>query len=283
MSETNTTKFTVIYDGEDHANHEINIMLLGKSLTALGDILYKTNEIINEDKDSIDVKVDADFIEGSFGFTVELIQSASDAKDILSLIGFGAPLLAGAGSVAGVISWLKGEEINFIDSDNDDIQVIKAGTRTIECSSDIAKLVENIDIRRSLDRMIKEPMEHEGTHSILINTTPDNDSNAFIVDKPASKSFIKLAVEQTTTFDEQNISVMFIAADIQSKSGWKIKLHGEDKIAKMEDDGFRNRLLNKEEPHVFGKSFNVKLKTITKKSYGAEKKSYIIKRINHES
>jgi hypothetical protein len=64
MTEPVITKFCVIYDDSEHANHEMDIMTLGRSLSALGDVLYEANEVINGDRNSIDVRVRAELIEG---------------------------------------------------------------------------------------------------------------------------------------------------------------------------------------------------------------------------
>ena len=94
MTQSAVTEFCVVYDGVDHENHVINITTLGKSLTALGNALKKANEILNGDSSTIDVRVNADLVAGSFGFLVEVIQSLPNAKDVLQVLG-----LLGGGSI----------------------------------------------------------------------------------------------------------------------------------------------------------------------------------------
>lgn len=282
MVEPLVTKFCVIYDGEDHVNHEMDIMTLGRSLSALGNALLDTNEIINGDRSSIDIKVDAEFIEGSFGFSIELIQSTLEAKDILSVLGFvGAS--AGAVTAATVISWLKGQKITLIESKDNEIDRIKIGKDFIDCPKDVTKLVTDTKIRKSLDDMIRVPLINKGTSTVSFKKDPSDKSAQFSVDKTGAKAFVKLTVKESSNSDEREAIIKFIAANIKTKSGWKIELDGQELTVKMEDEMFLERLNNMEEAHVFGKRFNVMLKIITKKSFGTESKSYVIKRVHYES
>ncbi len=282
MAEPTVTKFCVIYDGEDHKNHEMNAITLGGALTALGKALYEANDIINGERNSIDVKVDAKFIKGSFGINVELLQFSPYAKDILSLLGFmGAS--ATAVTAASVLNWLKGEKITLISNKDGGIDTIQAGNKSIDCPSEISRLVTNSEIRKALDEMIRVPLINKGTSSVAFKADTADKEATLIVNKETAKSFVKLAVEEIKESEEQEKTIKFIAANIRKKSGWKIDLDGEEVYAKMDDEFFKERLENMKEAHIFGKKFNVLLETVRKKSYGTSSKSYVIKRVHHES
>lgn len=282
MSEPVVTKFCVIYDGPEHDNHEMDILTLGRSLSALGDVLYEANEIINGDRSSIDVRVNAEFIEGSFGFEIELLQSLAQAKNILTPLGL-VGVAAGVTTVVSVINWLNGEEIKLINSEEGDVETIIAGEKQIHCSKDIARLVSNPTIRKCFEGFVNAPLQKAGTSSFTIKRSRDSEANELFIDKDTSKSFVKLSVEEIEKTEKTESNVKFIAANIKSKSGWKVEINGEEKLAKMEDELFRERLLNMEEPHIFGRSFNVKLKTVTKNKLGSKTQSFYIEKVHHET
>lgn len=272
----------MIYDGSEHANHEMDIMTLGRALSALGDVLYEANEVINDDRSSIDVRVSAELVEGSFGIEIELLQSLAHAKDILGPLG-----LLGIGAigttVVSVINWLKGDDITLISSEEDGVQTIIAGNKRIDCPKDIARLVSNTTIRKSFESIVNAPLQKAGTSSFAIKRSRDSEEDELFIDKEMSNSFVKLSVEETEDTKTEETKVKFIAANIKSKSGWKIEINGEEKTSKMEDELFLERLLNLEEPHIFGRSFNVKLKTVTKKNLGSKTQKFYIEKVHHES
>lgn len=264
--DSTTTKFVALYDGPAHENHEIDIITLGHSLTALGTLLYETNDVLNGERSSIDVRINAEFIEGSFGFEVEVIQSLVNAKDILVPLG----LLGGAaaGTVIGAINWLKGEEIIAVESADDSIEAqIYVNGDAVNCPKDVAALVSNPKIRNALEDIVRAPLMDEGTTTIAFKKDKQDDSPALQIDKAQSESFTRLSLTKIQEPDE-NVSarVKFIAADIKKKTGWRIELSGKDYVVKMEDQAFRDRLLNMEESYVFGRRFEVNLKTVVSRT-----------------
>lgn len=275
------TKFCIIYDGENHKDHEINILTLGNALTALGNLIYTTNEVINGDSRPIEVKVSGDLIEGSIGLEI-MIQTLENSKDVLMYLGFlGSAALAG--SVVAVIEWLKGDDITFIENLEKGISRIVVNERETRCPEVIAKLVSNSKIRRSLEELIKDPLKIEGTDVFIVKKNRSDTENVLKIDKKLSQSFTRLKIEETMEEDNFNSIVKFIAANVKSSSGWKVEINGKEELVKMEDAIFRERLTNMKEPHIFGKNFNVELQKITKTKFGSEKHSFIIKKVRHES
>jgi hypothetical protein len=257
----------------------MDIRTLGNSLNALGEIFHETNKIINGDSGFIDVKANADFISGSFGVEIELFQSLAQAKDILNplgLLAFGTPIV----TVVSIIKWLKGEEITFISSEDSNIKTIISGERRIECSKDVATLVSNPTIRKHFESLINVPLRKEGTSSFIIKKDKNLDENELFIDKDESKFFVKLSVEKKEEIEISEKNIKFIAANIESNSGWKVEIDGKEESVKMNDDFFRERLLNMEEPHIFGRSFNVKLKTIIINELGSKKLKFYIERVH---
>ncbi|MEY8201208.1 MAG: hypothetical protein RPS47_18375 [Colwellia sp.] len=262
MPDQTKQTFCVVYDGEAHEHHEMPIHALGSSLTNLGDLLVYANEVVNENNHEFEVKVNAHFIEGSFGYVVEVTQNLEHAVNILPVIGVAVGGTV-TGGVLGVLNWLKGNKIQKITNKNGVTKIItKNGEK--ECSSAEAKLVANKKIRNSINNLIRKPLQHEGTSTFKIKNKRDDKSSIIIIDRKTSSSYTTLKYQNITEEKTIEKRVKFIAADIKKKTGWKIDVDGVEISTRMEDDGFRERLANMKEINIFGKSINIKLKSIFK-------------------
>ena len=288
MTNPIVTKFCVVYDGPAHVDHEINIMTLGASLTALGNVIKEANELING-SDMLEVRVNADFIEGSFGYVVELVQSYQDAKDILDYLGFTAIHLAeGAavtGTVIGALQWLRGRDIIAIEDneEDDNLVTLSVDGEKIAAPRDVAELVAMPAFRKSVEGLIAKPLESPGTTSFSILSTPASEVPLVKIEKQEISSFRELKVlpmENEVTTEEK---IKFTAANIKGKTGWKAEISGKDQTVKMHDDAFIERLSNKTEAYVFGKIFTVALKTVTTTRLSKVTKVYTVTKVYHES
>src|SRR5688572_13132490 len=65
----------VAYDGPALADGSMDVRDLAPALLALGELLQSANRVLNEDKATLAVKVQADFKTGSFDIGIGLFQS----------------------------------------------------------------------------------------------------------------------------------------------------------------------------------------------------------------
>ena len=246
--------FCIVYDGSEHANHEMKIQTLGRTLTNLGSILEEANGIINETDEGLDVKVNANFIEGSFGYEVEIFQHLVNAIDILPVLGF----TGGIASVMGALDWLQGKSIDKVIEQEGKSKIISEG-HELSCSPVVAKLVANSKLRSSFDQLIRVPLQSDGTDTFKVKAQRDDLEPVIEFDKDSSHSFVKLKIKDVIKEDKFEKRVKFIAANISQKHGWKVKINDAIESVRMEDEGFMERLSNMKEAHIFGKTFNVRL------------------------
>jgi len=288
MTDPIVTKFCVVYDGPAHVDHEINIMTLGASLTSLGNVIKEANELING-SDMLEVRVNADFIEGSFGFVVELIQNYQDAKDVLDYLGFTAVHLiegaAATGSVIGALQWLRGRDIIAIEDNaqDDNLVTLSVDGEEISAPRDIAELVAKPAFRKSVEGLIAKPLESPGTTSFSILKTPKSNTPMLKIEKPEISSFRELKVLPTEDEKTTEEKIKFTAANIKGKRGWKAEINGKEQTLKMHDDAFIERLSNRTEAYLFGKTFTVALKTTTTTRLSKASKVYTVTKVYHES
>ncbi|HTF98661.1 MAG TPA: hypothetical protein VL995_21140 [Cellvibrio sp.] len=283
MIEKRTT-FCVVYDGPDHKHHEMNIMTLGRALTALGTVLYEANHALNGDRNSIKVEVNANFKKGSIGIDVALIQLLTHGADILQVLGFSGFVGAGTGTVVGALKALRGRDIKAIEKKDgdEDVKIIAEGIE-ITADKDVTKLVTNKTFRAAMEGLISAPLKNAGTTSFAIKRSIDEKKPLIKIDKTEEKAFSGLIVdihEQSSTYEKK---VKFIAADIKKTTGWKVEIDEKSRLVHMEDELFRERLLNMEEPHIFGKFFIVKVKETTSTRLNKTSSSFTIIRVQHET
>lgn len=286
-----TTKFYVFYDGKSHDNHEINIVTLGSSLMAMGRALDAANKELNgwEDNAVIDVRVNAEFVEGSFGVEIEVLQFLAGAKDIVAALGFSA--IAGGG-VLGAIDWLKGDSVDVGEVDDQGNSVLKVEAdgdkpaRELTCDDDIARLVSSPIVRKAMQEIIADPLKNEGTDKFLIRASRDITTDPVVaVEKSEANKFVSppRVLKEVHSKDETEQKVLFTAANVNKKTGWKMFYKEKELSVRMDDEAFLARLQGMKEAYVFGKVFNVKLKEEKVVSGSSEKIKYTIVSVRHES
>lgn len=288
MTEPVITSFCVVYDGPAHENHEINILTLGEALTALGKVILEADETLNG-SGMLDVRVNADFIEGSFGVMVELVQNYQDAKNILDFLGFtivNTMSVAGtAGTVVGALQWLKGRDILQVEDsgDDDNLVTIVVEGEQLEVEREIAEAVTKPDFRKSIENLIAKPLENPGTDSFSIFSSPSAPTPTLQIIEKELGYFrgLKILPTQEEQIVEQKIK--FTAANIKGKTGWRAEILGEEVSIKMHDQSFIDRLANRTEAYLFGKTFTVSLKTVTITRLSKQIKNHIVEKVYHES
>ncbi len=281
---TQVSKFCVYYDGDDHGNHEMDIFELGRSLTALGNALHAANGVLNGHSEDarVDVKVSADFIEGSFGVEIEIFQYLMNAKDIAATMGLTA---IGSGGALAVIDWLKGKKIDVIKEDSNGKSILQVGDQELTCDDDIANLIEDPRVRKSFEEFIYQPLQNEGTSTFAIKKDRNDTTPTVTIDKEKAKAYKAppRPVKEEKIDTETEAKVQFTKAADGQKRGWEMVYLGEKYPVTMNDTAFLARVQKMEEAYVFGKKFNVNLKkTVTKSSLG-DKEKYTVITVRHES
>lgn len=222
------------------------------------------NEVVNKDSEGIEIKVNAKFIEGSFGFEIEILQGLVNAIDIVEVLG----LTGAAGGVFGVLDWLKGKKIDKISNEDGVAKIINKDHEEFECSPEVAKLVANSTVRNNINNLVRKQLQYEGTDTFKILSKATSKKPSLEITRDTSANYTSLKAVSINEEDTKEKRVKFVAADIKKKTGWKIEVDGNEISARMEDDGFRERLQNMNEVNIFGKTINVQLKTILKTKAG---------------
>lgn len=276
-----TSTFYMFYDGPAHFDHEMDILEVADSLKGLGLLFHETNNTLNGDT-SLNVKVHAGFVQGSFGFEVQVIQEVlNNSKDILPFIGIGATM-AGA-SLLEIVGKLRGRTIDSVEEKGDGTYDLKVDGETINCSEDIEKVLATPSVRKAIDTVIHRAMLNEGTETFGICLDADSDPIFEISKKDAPKYKAPKAVyqpkESSLDFDA---TIKFLTGHIDKASGWRAEYNGNEIRVKIEDSAFITKLSENTIPNILGQRYRVSLTKTTKERVGAkDTEAYTISKVYH--
>lgn len=277
------TSFELSYDGSSHSQHEMDAALLGKVLTSTASLLQDANKALNGDDSSIDLKVKA-HQPGSFEILFEAIQNAA-SLDVLSTLGLvkasvaGSVVGGGLGSVMAVVEAIRGRPITSVTYDDGKAE-LSVDDEVINCSEHVALLATDPKIRKGFDKLIHEPLNHDGT-SVFKSMVGGVEQN--LVAKGAEDSYKapKLDLIEKNTVEIINGAVHFIKVNFVSKTGWKVKLgSGQEVSVKMEDEAFLEQVNKNITKFSKDDLFNVKYRIETKELNGIFKQPrYFIEKV----
>ncbi|PMG31891.1 hypothetical protein BCU94_06875 [Shewanella sp. 10N.286.52.C2] len=252
---TNTTRtLTFSFDGSEHEDHHINLATYIESLEGLVDLVTQANKIVNGESSEVEMEVVAEQ-PGSFETVVNFVQSGG--VDVLSQIGLmgGA---AAAGSLFGVLDWLKGRPMQEINIKTDGtgeakqkIATINVEGDTLDCSEITAKLLKNPKIRLGIDKLVHTPLSSDGTSKVTVKNGDDitlqiENENANIYKKPES-----LMVVETVTDDVEG-NVNFTKINFNGAAGWEMQYGPLGRFAiRMEDIDFLAKINESDENGKF--------------------------------
>ena len=197
--------FQIAYDGPATAGHSMDVQQLGPALLSIGDLCRESNAVIyGPDAPDVNVHVKANFEEGCFDITFDLIKNitevaalikteeADDAKTLLEWIG-----LVGGGSATigtslwGFLRWKKGRKITSIEKLENKPRytvVVEGHGNSIEINAPVYQLVTSARVR-SAQRGVVAPLKQDGIDSVEVRengklitklTKEEYDDGAFV-------------------------------------------------------------------------------------------------------
>jgi hypothetical protein len=276
------------YDGpsENIQKHQIDARLLASALDSFSNLISAADSAIYGHDSEIQVKAQAGFVKGSFG--VELIVLADlSVLQAIGLIASGA-----AGSALSILMGLKGATVGNVEVEegSDIAKVVTTKGDVINTTIASAKLIESMEVRATLDKLVYQPLINEGITSFSVYSGSLDDcltheqeptfevttDNSVFYRKPDSTQIQKKTVAETKAVVE------FVAANRESgTSGWRMNYLSEEGVSvKILDEVFLNKIKMSNAPRFFSEKFNVEIKTEITKSRGKViRKSYKITKV----
>jgi hypothetical protein len=167
----------IVYDGEALQNGTMDVRDLAPALLAVGQLFDAANFALNGERAKVSVHVRAT-TEGSFQIDLEVVQSLIDqaasflagdavvaALNLKELL-FGT-VLAGGG-VIWLIKRLRGGKPDRIERVSQDTVRLTFGTETFDVPIKLLRLYQDIAVRSSVERIVKEPLEKPGIEEFKV-------------------------------------------------------------------------------------------------------------------
>ncbi|MFM2590056.1 hypothetical protein [Vibrio sp. TBV020] len=269
--------FSISYDMEETTNHSIDAEVLGQSLVSLAKVIRQSDKILNGENSEVKVEVKA-HREGSF--TVDLVTwYQAGGADVLNLLGFSAAGFAAAsGTAFGIIKQIQSKKIKAKVTENGNSTLVLDDESTVECSTQIAKLVSDKLIRQELASVIRDPIANKAGAKFVIK-----DENSEVLDSLESedalsfKSLPRKTLEEVEEVIEQQ-TITFSQVNFEGPTGWRCDLpNGNNVSVRMRHEAFRHRVNQGYESFAKGEPYIVRLleKNVTKPNQPTRTTYYI--------
>lgn len=235
-------RFSISYDSEkgDFKNHEIDALVLGRSILGVYDAVAQASELINKGAE-VELKVSSPVREGSVVIDFLLLASNPAALSVLKYLGFSA--VGGAvvgGSLIEIVKRLKNRRVASVTVENEsDVAVIEVDGEQIECDKNIAMLAVNKKVRDSLHGFTQAPLS--GRKDAKFKVLNAQDVEVLTIGENASHNFSPLPVGSLEEEEEvrESTTVCFVQVNFEARRGWRIKLaDGAEHAVEVSDEKF---------------------------------------------
>jgi hypothetical protein len=264
----NTAHFQIVYDGPALDSHEMDVNVLAPALLALSELLEEANQIINDGKAKVDIKVKGSFKSGSFGVDFSVLQSTFDLLNLFNDSHVTGALnlvdLVALGATSGfclfhVLKWLKGRPIEKVIKINDDTVEIYTQQESLEISINVLKLLTNFNIRRSIEKVVL-PLKKDG---IDLFYAKEKNKKAIEV-KKSEVSYFDAPIPQEEILEDVELvtNVQLVNVAFQETNKWRFSDGTTSFFATVTDNEFIHRVQNDTETFAKNDILKVKLRKL---------------------
>lgn len=249
MDDMSKAAFTIAYDGDALRDHSMDVRDLAPALLGVGKLFEAANAALNGEEAQTKIHVKA-LNAGSFEITFQVLQSipshilsiltgnfVTAAANLGGLIGLGA---TGIASLIFIIKKFKGKDPdNIIPLDENTVR-LQFGDEIIDVPLNVLKLMRDLGVRESLQKIVEEPLKREGISTFEVRS----EGNIVLsVDKEDSVYFRKPREPDETITDEHRKTAFSISAlAFKGENKWKL-YDGQSSInAKIADDDFLKKV-----------------------------------------
>lgn len=284
------SNITIAYTGPLVDDGTMDVQDLGPALMALGSLVNEANKVLNNDKSSIAVKVNADFRKGSFEIQLELIRSLAaqfqslftpnvTMEELMTYLGLASTIkgVVGGPSLIDVIKWAKNRAITKATRHKDGMITLESGQDHITVNANVVNIYQSVPVRESFDKVV-EPIRREGIDSFQVRQE-SNKSVIQSIRKEDADSFAFDAANATTAGEEVETTESDEWVNILNVSfedlKWRFRSDENKFHAKIEDEAFLEKVNNGTLSFTNGDMLKIKLeRTQTRKSDGTIKNEY---------
>jgi len=250
----------ITYDGPALTSHEMEVRQLAPALHAIGDLLEHANRVLSGADSRISVSVKGSFKTGSFGIDLVLLQGwvrgvvdMFNTREAVAILGL-LPMLGLSGKDAGkgligVIKWLRGRTITQVVRSDSHAKLI-VDEDELEIELQVLYLLMDIETRRALDGVIREPLSRNGVDLFASGT--DSTIEVTVAHSESCWFAAPDATEQTISESESEERLQLVAVVFKDDNKWRFSDGASAFYAAILDEFFLSRVDKDEER--FGKN-----------------------------
>lgn len=260
------TSLQLVYDGPALAHNEMDVRELSPALLAFGELVERANEILNEDRAEISVRVRGSFQTGSFGIETVVdqsllssihdlfggpqIRSAWDILEALAVVG--GACSAGRGGYNGLLSlmrWLRGAEpdrIEILSNETGTVRVYR-DEKYLDVEWAVIQLYRDYQVRDALDRVVRRPLERSGVTSFATADSRREEIYASIRER--ERDWYAAFEPQRQMLGERytDMTLQLVSPDFSKGNKWRVSDGDHTLYVTLEDEAFNQRVQAGEE------------------------------------
>ena len=251
--------FNLVYDGPALQGNRMDVRALAPALLAMGDLIERTNALMNGEQAKVAVNVHASFRQGSFGIDLDLAQSLwqkvidfagnRDVVGVAALMGLlGLNARDGMRGVVQIIRWLRGRGVTKIVPIGDGNVRFFIDNESIEVEEKVYRLLQDYKIRKALQGVIAEPLEREGFESVSV---ADEKAATVLthIDRNEARYFrAPDPEEELLQTDEYDATLQVLTLAFQDGNKWRFTEGGGNTYyAEILDEEFVQRIRSNEQ------------------------------------
>lgn len=263
------TIFKISYDTEATSEHKIDAITLGNSIISMARVIKGADAYINAKEEDLKVEVKANS-EGSF--VVEFVAYLNSAQiNPLTTLGVVATT-AGVATVFGAIQQIKSRKIKLVNKEEDGKSTLHLeDDSSIELPSFIADLVVNKDFRKSVEKVISEPLDGATNAKFIIKDKDDIEILSLTDEECKHFKSIPTNIIDEITETNENTTVRFTRVNFNGPSGWKVDFSNELAVSvTMKDGAFLNKISQNLQQFSKADLYSVKLKIVKTHRHGKQ-------------
>ena len=274
--------FQIAYGGPATARHSMDVQLLGPALLSVGDLCREANAVIfGPDAPDVNVRVRANFEEGCFDITFDLIQIAkdvtslvktaefTDAKTLLEWIGLvGGGSTTICGSLWAFLKWKRGRKIQSVKKNENKsgsptyTVTVEGDGNTIEIIAPVHQLATSSRVRAA-QRGIVSPLKQEGIDSVEVRE--DGKPITRLTKEEYREGVFDILEGEVIgeeRLDPQEINCILVirAPVFVERSKWQFWLGQQRISASISDESFTRRVFSGGERFGVGDRLHVRLR-----------------------
>ncbi len=249
------TSFKILYDGPALDAHEMDVKELAPALLAVGELLEEANSLFYGNQSKIAVNIKA-FSEGSFGVDFNFIQNTvaglfaalsgsgiNAGVNLITLVGF---LKTSSDSVIEFIKHLRNRKIKSITKfEVGRVRIeLEGDDEILEVPENIIKLFGNFKVRKSLELIIKKPLEKDGVNEVTFSGRGQKET----ITKVESEYFTVPDVTETLISEnEHETKLQIVSVSFREDNKWRFYDGNSTFFATILDQEFLNKISTNEE------------------------------------